>query len=492
MIMNMSTLDMDSSKNLADEYAANGLVVLRRLELPEQFAPSETDIVFLRIDGTCEIHMGANAVYQGGLPAWREISMRPVGPGQTRFVTSVHGDFYSGLREWLKLIRAAQAEGSHTKAQDLPGGPPNGAGEKPSAQSPSAAQLTDLDAVHLAVKEIHRPLYLDEEVLFNRLRTQVLGQDGALRALAGLMVRHCARRKPARPAVAFAVGPSGVGKTRTAEALSKVLRELDSENSGYQFLRLDMTEYQESHRVSQLIGAPQGYLGHGEGSQLADSLRANPRTIVLFDEIEKAHPAILRVLMNTMDAGRLSTADRSANGREIDCRQAAFVFTSNLDSKDILDELESRSAFGNRAVEDEVCRRRLHAAGIAPEIVGRIGRFLVFRPLTPEVRSEIVTLAIAEVAEEFGLKVGQVEPQVIVDLMEKSKSEGFGVRPERSLIDDVLGGAFTEAAKHNIPNPVSIVGPPYECTAWVLGSLSHSAQNTEEDSSPASDTIGGS
>src|SRR5205807_2293117 len=104
--------------------------------------------------------------------------------------------------------------------------------------------------------------------------------------------------------VVFAVGPSGVGKTRTAEAMAQVLREVDEDNEAYQFLRLDMTEYQEAHRVSQLIGAPQGYIGHGEGSQLIDALRANRRTIVLFDEIEKAHPAILRVLMNAMDAGR--------------------------------------------------------------------------------------------------------------------------------------------------------------------------------------------
>ena len=109
----------------------------------------------------------------------------------------------------------------------------------------------------------------------------------------------------------FAVGPSGVGKTRAAEALAQALNGLLEAGAGYQFLRLDMAEYQESHRVSQLLGAPQGYVGHGEGSQLLDTLAANPRTIVLFDEIEKAHPSILRVLMNAMDAGRLSSSSRT-------------------------------------------------------------------------------------------------------------------------------------------------------------------------------------
>jgi len=245
--------------------------------------------------------------------------------------------------------------------------------------------------------------------------------------------------------------------------MAQVLREFDDDDNGYQFLRLDMTEYQEAHRVSQLIGAPQGYIGHGEGSQLLDALRANPRTIVLFDEIEKAHPSILRVLMNAMDAGRLSTASRSANGREVDCRQAVFMFTSNLDAKDILDELESRTAFGNRAVEDEVCRRRLHAAGVAPEIVGRIGRFLVYRILSPEIRAEIVALAISDVAEEYGLRVAYIEPTVIVELMQKARSQSFGVRPERFLIDDLLGGAFAKTAKQGASGPIVVVGPPFDC-----------------------------
>ena len=342
-------------------------------------------------------------------------------------------------------------------------------GLEPPLGAEAATELTDMTAVYEGIRDIHRPLYLDESALFERLHGRILGQDDALRRLAAVMVRHLARRRPARPAVVFAVGPSGVGKTRTAEVMAEVFREFDDENNGYQFLRLDMTEYQEAHRVSQLIGAPQGYVGHGEGSQLLDALRANPRTIVLFDEIEKAHPSILRVLMNAMDAGRLSTASRSANGREVDCRHAVFMFTSNLDAKSILDELESLNAFGNRAVEDDVCRRRLHAAGIAPKIVGRIGRVLFYRPLSPEIRAEIVALAISEIAEEYGFRVAYVEPGVIVELMQKARSQSFGVRPERFLIDDLLDGAFAKAAKHDVTEPVVVVGPPFECKPQTTG-----------------------
>ena len=121
------------------------------------------------------------------------------------------------------------------------------------------------------------------------------------------------------------------------------------------------------------------------------------------------------------------------------------------------------------AIEDEVCRRRLHAGGIAPEIVGRIGRFLVFRPLSPETRAEIIALGIAEVGEEYGLTISYVEPSVIVDLMQKVRSSNFGVRPERFLIDDLLGGAFAKAASQDKTKPVRVVGPPYECRLSVSG-----------------------
>jgi len=376
--------------------------------------------------------------------------------GERRFAN------FERLRAWIQgplkeAFEAQSAAGDATTTRPL--------------ESGTATELTDMTAVHEGIHDIHRPLYFDEVALFERLHRRILGQDDALKGLAAVMVRHLARRRPARPAVVFAVGPSGVGKTRTAEVMSQVLREFDDENNGYQFLRLDMTEYQEAHRVSQLIGAPQGYIGHGDGSQLADALRANPRTIVLFDEIEKAHPSILRVLMNAMDAGRLSTASRTSTGREIDCRHAVFMFTSNLDAKSILDELESRSAFGNRAVVDEVCRRRLHVGGIAPEIVGRIGRFLVFRPLSPETRAEIMALAISEVAEEYGLRVAYVEPSVVVDLMQKARSQSFGVRPEHFLIDDVIGSTFAKAAEQGISEPIKVLGPPYVFVPFVDSGL---------------------
>ena len=418
--------------------------------MPPGCSPRAADVGFEidRSNGEAKLYVTTGIHYNGSTPSIREWMTE----GVKRFRS------FTDLRQWIQGTLAHEFNGIATT------------GTEPSAAETrdQAAPITDMSAVHGAIRDLHRPLYLDEEKLFTRLRERILGQDAALKGLAAVMLRHCARKNPARPAVIFAVGPSGVGKTRTADVLAHVLQEFDPQNNHYQFLRLDMTEYQEPHRVSQLIGAPQGYVGHGEGSQLVDALRANPKTIVLFDEIEKAHPAILKVLMNAMDAGRLSTASNGSNGREVDCRYAVFMFTSNLDAKSILDELESRDAFGERSVEDEVCRRRLHAAGIAPEIIGRIGRFLVYRPLSPNTRAEIMAMAIAEVGQEYGLNVTYVEPTVIIDLMQKARSTAFGVRPERYMIDDCLGGVFAHAAETNVSGPVRIAGPPFECVAHEL------------------------
>ena len=241
-----------------------------------------------------------------------------------------------------------------------------------------------------------------------------------------------------------------------------------------------MSEYQEPHRVSQLLGAPQGYVGHGEGSQLVDALRGNPCTVVLYDEMEKAHPSIMRALMNAMDAGRLSTSTAGTSGREIDCSRAIFMFTSNIDATATLDELDARGGLGDRAVEDDVCRRRLRAAGLAPEIVGRIGRFLVYRPLTTEVRAAIVTLSVGEVAEEYGVRVAYVDPAAVIELVRGTGSAGFGVRPERYLIDETLGAAFAKAARDGTQQPVAVSGPPWRCEPLVADKVEGSERDPAE------------
>ena len=260
----------------------------------------------------------------------------------------------------------------------------------------------------------------------------------------------------------MALGPTGVGKTAAAEWLQHALRALGRSDDRYGYLRLDMSEYQEPHRLSQLLGAPQGYLGYGDGAQLVDALIANPRTTVLFDEIEKAHHNILRALMNAMDAGRLSAAS-AGNGRQIDCRRAIFMFTSNLEASVVIREAVEQDAFGNRSLLDSICRRRLQATGMAPELIGRIGRFLLFRSLSPEARAEVVTLSITRVAQEYGLRIVRIDASVVADVLNACPADGFGARPTEYLVDDLLGACFGETVERGPNGPLVLNGQPYRC-----------------------------
>lgn len=344
---------------------------------------------------------------------------------------------------------------------------------------PTPESLTDLSAVQAQLVQDNAPFDMaaTEERLKRGLQQQVRGQTPATATMAFRVARHLARKGARRPLSIFAVGPTGVGKTRSAEVLARELGELEPQGAsrraqGYSYLRLDMSEYQEKHRVSQLLGSPQGYAGYSDGAQLVDALAANPQTVVLLDEIEKAHPDILRALMNALDAGRLSRANGTSGNREIDCRRAIFVFTSNLNDG-IEDDLrlweaiapDSATTDGDyrRAVE-ESCRWRLQGSGIAPELIGRIGCFLAFRPLTEGARAEIVSLTIVHAAREYNVEIGRIAPEVVAYILRNGPETDWGTRPDEYFVDELLGDAFAIAMKTTNPGQIfGVEGPPFVC-----------------------------
>ncbi|MFA6132826.1 MAG: AAA family ATPase [Phycisphaerae bacterium] len=327
-------------------------------------------------------------------------------------------------------------------------------------------QLTDLDQVNRLRSQTDNVLLLEGKTLFEFLNQRIRGQEHALTTMVEHVIRHVAKRDPRRPLTIMEAGPTGVGKTRAAVELVEAIRTQDPQDTGYGYLRLDMCQYRERHRVSELFGAPQGYVGYGEGALLIDQLAANPRSVILFDEIEKAHGDLWTVLMNAMDCGRLTSPARTENGtREVDCRHAIFLFTTNLQADGLIGELQRRSAFDNPAITDEVCRRTFAAQGIRPEMVGRIGCFLVFRPLSEQAKAEIVTLAVRSVAREYGLTVTQVEPEVVAGVLDKTLSRSFGMRPYEYVIEEMLGRAFAQAAAKGAQKSVKVsAGPPPVCT----------------------------
>jgi AAA domain (Cdc48 subfamily) len=317
------------------------------------------------------------------------------------------------------------------------------------------SDLTDLDSVTATTAQ-HARARLDTDDLLRELRTRVYGQDSALQVLSRRVSQHVRRSRPLRPATLFALGPTGVGKTRAAAALAESLGSvLDGRWSS--FVRLNMNEYQESHRVSQLLGAPPSYIGYGDGTHLIDSLTAQPESVVLFDEIEKAHKDILLALMSAMDAGELSSSAPSARGRAVDCRRSVFFFTSNIDVTEVVTEIDA-SAIPAEQV-DTVCRRRLAATGMRPELIGRISAFLVFRPLSSRARAEIATAAITRVAAEYGLTIVHIDPAVVSGIVSRPYSE-LGARPDEYYVDDMLGIAFARYAESGSHPFVSLEANP--------------------------------
>jgi ATP-dependent Clp protease ATP-binding subunit ClpA len=415
--------------------AKNKCVVFQNQEMPSAVTPRFTKIgVETDASNQTLLHVDLGAVYSGNsqtVREWLEV-------GTKKFAN------FEELRQWIETeLKPEYGQRVIEPATEQ------------SLSVSNLISLSDFASVQVVASPGTASIKINSDELFNRLSQEIRGQDESLIKLSGKISRHLARTNPRRPATVFAVGPTGVGKTQTVETLSKVLSRMMPNRQAIHFLRLDMSEYQEKHRVSQLLGAPQGYIGYGEGAQLLDALAAHPNCIVLFDEIEKAHPDILRTLMNAMDAGRISSPHQNGGNRQIDCRRAIFCFTSNLESNGILLELETVNEDGQsdgRAI-DEICRNHLRKAGISPELVGRIGSFLVYRKLNNQARTEILALSIVRVAAEYGLNICYIDPQTLTAILQKSEASNFGTRPEEYFIDDLFGDLFAGTSEDfgNVP-----------------------------------------
>jgi len=228
--------------------------------------------------------------------------------------------------------------------------------------------------------EIQKLLKMEE-----RLRMRVVGQDPAVEAVANAIRRaRSGLQDPNRPVGSFIfLGPTGVGKTELARALAEFL--FDSEQN---LVRIDMSEYQERHTVSRLIGAPPGYVGYEEGGQLTEAVRRRPYAVVLFDEIEKAHPEVWSVLLQVLDEGRLT----DGHGRTVDFKNTVLIMTSNIGSER-LEELDQRDEKRTREVVMDELRHHFK-----PEFLNRVDEIIAFAHLGPEHLRKIVDIQAARVA----------------------------------------------------------------------------------------------
>ena len=263
-----------------------------------------------------------------------------------------------------------------------------------------------------------------------RLRERVIGQDAALTIVANAIRRSRAGLSdPRRPIGSFIfLGPTGVGKTETARALAEFM--FDDEQA---LVRIDMSEYMEKHAVARLIGAPPGYVGYDEGGQLTEAVRRRPYAVILFDEIEKAHPDVFNILLQVMDDGRLT----DAKGRTVDFKNTVLIMTSNLGASMLItDALKSEHDF-DMARESVMRVLREH---FRPEFLNRVDDIVIFRPLGAAQMSRILDLRLAEVSkllEERQISLELTEPARQLILAAGSDA-AYGARPLKRALQRMI------------------------------------------------------
>lgn len=287
------------------------------------------------------------------------------------------------------------------------------------------SKWTGIPVTKLVENERDKLLHLGEI-----LHRRVVGQDEAVESVAGAVLRaRSGLKDPRKPIGSFIfLGPTGVGKTELAKALSEAL--FDSEDN---MVRIDMSEYQEKYTVSRLIGAPPGYVGYEEGGQLTEAVRRKPYCVILFDEIEKAHPEVFNVLLQLLDDGRLT----DSQGRTVNFKDTVIIMTSNLGSRYLLESIRSGKEDDQQLRETVMGELR---RSFKPEFLNRIDEIVMFRPLGREELVKIIDLQLEDIRKRLAdrhidLKVTDEAKEYIAD---SSYSPEYGARPVKRYLQKEL------------------------------------------------------
>ncbi len=283
------------------------------------------------------------------------------------------------------------------------------------------SRWTGIPVTKLNESERNKTLHLDEE-----LHRRVVGQDEGVTKVTEAIIRSKAGIKdPEKPIGSFLfLGPTGVGKTELAKALAAAL--FDDESN---MVRIDMSEYMEKHSVSRLIGAPPGYVGYDEGGQLTEAVRRKPYSVVLFDEVEKAHPDVFNILLQVLDDGRIT----DSQGRTVDFKNTILIMTSNIGAHHLLEGIDADGNIGTQAQELVTGELRAH---FRPEFLNRLDETILFKPLTKDNIGGIIKLILADLNKrladrELSIELTQRAQQYIV---ENGYDPVYGARPLKRYI----------------------------------------------------------
>ena len=283
------------------------------------------------------------------------------------------------------------------------------------------SRWTGIPVAKLTESERNKTLHLDEE-----LHKRVVGQDEGVTKVTEAIIRSKAGIKdPTKPIGSFLfLGPTGVGKTELAKALAASL--FDDENN---MVRIDMSEYMEKYSVSRLIGAPPGYVGYEEGGQLTEAVRRKPYSVVLFDEIEKAHPDVFNVLLQVLDDGRIT----DSQGRTVDFKNTILIMTSNIGASYLLDGIDSNGHIGEEAEKLVMNDLRAH---FRPEFLNRLDETILFKPLTKDNITGIIKLIIDDLNRRLSDRELTVKltPEAEAFIVENAYDPVYGARPLKRYI----------------------------------------------------------
>ena len=321
------------------------------------------------------------------------------------------------------------------------------------------SRWTGIPVNKLTESERNKTLHLADE-----LHQRVIGQDDAVTLVSEAIMRSKAGIKdPGKPIGSLLfLGPTGVGKTELAKSLAQAL--FDDENN---MVRIDMSEYMEKYSVSRLIGAPPGYVGYEEGGQLTEAVRRKPYAVVLFDEIEKAHPDVFNILLQVLDDGRIT----DSQGRTVDFKNTILIMTSNIGAQYLLDGIDNSGNISEEAQKETMDDLRNH---FRPEFLNRLDEIIMFKPLTKDNIGGIIKLIVDDLnsrlsEREISIRLTDAAQNYIID---EAYDPIYGARPLKRFVQkhvetlsakliledrvkphdtiefDVQGGELIASAKH--------------------------------------------